>query len=77
MIDASSNLESFSVLNLLKCDYYILPVTQKDANSKYFIIPAHPATGILYVTNNNPEFISGHNRLKVRMKEDTLTTSWR
>jgi hypothetical protein len=32
--------------------------------SKYFIIPAYPAKGILYITGDNPEFISGHVRLR-------------
>jgi hypothetical protein len=33
-------------------------------NNNYFIVPASPATGILYITESNPEFISGHVRLR-------------
>jgi hypothetical protein len=32
--------------------------------TEYFIIPAAPATGILFVTYDNPGFISGHVRLR-------------
>jgi hypothetical protein len=32
----------------------------------YIIIPANPATGILYVTKNSPDFISGHLRMRGR-----------
>ena len=32
----------------------------------YSVIPATPATGILYITQNNPEFISGHIRMRGR-----------
>jgi hypothetical protein len=53
------------VLDLIKCDFQILPASKMDdANNNYIVIPAHPATGVLYITNNNPEFISGHVRLK-------------
>jgi hypothetical protein len=66
MMKAPSSLfDSFSILDLIKCHYQILPVSkEEDMNSKYFIIPAHPATGVLYITINNPEFISGHIRLR-------------
>ena len=33
-------------------------------NNNYFIVPASPATGILYITENSPGFISGHVRLR-------------
>jgi hypothetical protein len=33
-------------------------------DSKYYIISAHPATGILYITTSSPDFISGHVRLR-------------
>jgi hypothetical protein len=32
----------------------------------YFVIPTSPATGILYITENNPEFISGQIRVRGR-----------
>jgi hypothetical protein len=59
-------MKSRSALDLIKCDYYTMPVATKkqDADNKYFAIPAHPATGVLYITSNNPEFISGHIRLR-------------
>jgi len=36
----------------------------KEYDNKYCIIPAYPATGILYITANSPDFISGHIRLR-------------
>ena len=58
-------LDSINVLSLIKCQYHIVQVSKKeDTNSEYFIIPANPATGVLYITSNNPEFISGHIRLR-------------
>jgi hypothetical protein len=69
MIKTSSSLESFSALDLIKCDYHIMPAAKNEyANDKYFMIPAYPATGVLYITSNNPEFISGH--LRVRGKDE-------
>jgi hypothetical protein len=38
----------------------------EQAYDKYFTIPTHPAKGVLYVTQNNPEFISGHVRMRGR-----------
>lgn len=40
-----------------------MPVTKQINN---FVLPAYPATGILYVTANSPDFISGHIRLRGR-----------
>jgi hypothetical protein len=51
-------LDTFNLLDLIKCDYY----HSKDNN--YAIIEATPATGILYVTENSPYFLSGHVRLR-------------
>jgi hypothetical protein len=63
MMDAP--LDSINVLDLIKCQYQTVQVSKKEeTNSKYFIIPANPATGVLYITSNNPEFISGHIRLR-------------
>ena len=53
--------ENFDVLTMIRCKYKIL-----DFDQKYFIIPASPATGILYITQNNPEFISGDIRVRGR-----------
>lgn len=58
---------SINVMNLIKCKYHILSPIEGDfnnCNSKYFIIPASPAKGILFVTHDNREFISGHVRLR-------------
>ena len=38
----------------------------EDGDQKYFTIPASPTTGILYITENNPEFISGQVRVRGR-----------
>ena len=55
-----------NVIDLIKCKYHISPITEQnnDNNDKYFIISASPATGILFVTQSNLEFISGHVRLR-------------
>jgi len=58
------SLDPVNLLNLIKCKYHhTLPETKENDN-KYCIIPAHPATGILYITSNSPDFISGHVRLR-------------
>src|SRR5687768_17441075 len=41
---------------LLKCNYL--------ESEKYVVVEANPATGILYITKNSPQFISGHLRLR-------------
>ena len=47
-------VKSIEVLSAVEGDF-------NNCNSKYFIIPAgSPAKGILFVTYDNPEFISGH-----------------
>ena len=53
--------ENFSVLTMIRCNFKII-----DGDQKYFIILASPATGILYITQNNPEFISGDIRVRGR-----------
>jgi hypothetical protein len=53
--------ENFNVLTMIRCNYKIIY-----GDKKYFIIPASPATGALYITENNPEFISGHVRARGR-----------
>src|SRR5712691_7059673 len=52
-----------NVLNLIRCKYEIIT---GEENKKYFTIPTTPATGILYITHNNPEFISGQIRVRGR-----------
>jgi len=49
-----------NISSLIKCKYIDLSTLHKN----YFIIPANPATGILYITENSPDFISGHLRLR-------------
>jgi hypothetical protein len=47
----------FSVLDLIRCDYS----EEEDMdNKKYYVVLASPATGVLYVTEDNPRFIAGH-----------------
>lgn len=54
-----------SVVDLIKCNYFISD-TEADGKASYIIIRATPATGILHVTKNSPDFISGHIRLRGR-----------
>jgi hypothetical protein len=58
-----NNLLFFSsfLLDLIKCNYYY-----HSEASNYIIILATPATGILYITKNSPDFLSGHVRLRGR-----------
>jgi hypothetical protein len=49
-----------NISSLIKCKYIDLSTLHKN----YFIIPANPATGILYITENSPDYISGHVRLR-------------
>ena len=53
-------MQNFSVLNLIRSDRIKL----LEHSNTYYTIPADPATGVLYVTQNNPEFISGHIRMR-------------
>jgi hypothetical protein len=53
-----------NILNLIQCKYDI--IATRDKNKKYFTIPTNPATGILYVTQNNPELTLGQIRVRGR-----------
>jgi len=53
---------NFNILNLIRVRYDTIITGCR----KYFIVPATPATGSLYVTQNNQEFISGHVRVRGR-----------
>ena len=53
---------NFNVLNLIRCKYTIV----EDRHQKCFSILASPARGVLYVTKDNPEYISGHVRVRGR-----------
>ena len=51
------------ILDLIKCEYTV----QTDGNNnKYFIILAGPAKGVLYITENSPDYISGQVRMRGR-----------
>jgi hypothetical protein len=52
----------FNLLNLLRCKHK----EEEFGNQKYIIIPATPAKGILYITQNSPGYISGHIRARAR-----------
>lgn len=59
----TSMCTEINVLNLIRCDY----MEGRDGdNKKYFIVFAGPATGALYITEDNPGFISGHIRARAR-----------
>jgi hypothetical protein len=51
-----------SVLNLIRCKY----TEEGVGDDKYFIILANPARGVLFITEDNPGFISGHVRMRGR-----------
>ncbi|MFZ0326852.1 MAG: hypothetical protein WBP64_09625 [Nitrososphaeraceae archaeon] len=53
-------MNNLNILNLIKCKY----IVHRDHTNKYLIILAEPATGILYITENSPGFISGHLRMR-------------
>ncbi|MGA9843165.1 MAG: hypothetical protein WBQ25_12685 [Nitrososphaeraceae archaeon] len=51
------------ILDLIKCKCEVLT----DGNShKYYIILAGPAKGVLYITENSPDYISGQVRMRGR-----------
>jgi hypothetical protein len=60
----SCKRSNFNVLNLIRCKYDL--IIREIGNQEYYVIPATPATGLLYITKNNPEFISGQIRVRGR-----------
>ena len=56
--ELASEEDSFRIEKLLKCKYQQL--------GSYIQLTAGPATGVLYITENSPQFISGHIRLRGR-----------
>jgi hypothetical protein len=56
-------MNNLNILNLIRCKFESVVST---SGHNYFVIPATPATGILYVTQENHEFISGHIRMRGR-----------
>jgi hypothetical protein len=63
----SSN--SINVLDLIKCDHYIVPptknTTNKDKNVQSIVLTT-PVVGNTYITNHNTRFLSGQIRLRGR-----------
>jgi len=51
------------VLTMIRCKYGIISSSEYQT---YFTIPANPATGTLFVTDNNRQFISGQIRVRGR-----------
>lgn len=56
-------MTNFIISNLIKCKYESVNSSNNN-HKKYFIMSADPATGILYITENSPGFISGHLRMR-------------
>ena len=52
--------DTFNVMNLIKCPFELFP---KDNPDRY-ILSTNPITSILFVTYNNPSFLSGQARAK-------------
>ena len=46
--------------------HLIRPKCLVDLSEDYIVVPAKPATGVLYITKRNPSFISGHLRMRGR-----------
>lgn len=55
-------MNNFDISKLIKCKYECVNSSNSN-HKKYFIMPGDPATGILYITENSPGFISGHLRI--------------
>ena len=54
---------TLNILDLIKCEY----VTLTDANgNKYFIILGGPAKGVIYITENSLDYMSGQARVRGR-----------
>lgn len=51
-----------NILSLIKCRYYPLPPSPEPATT-YIILPK-PLKGALFITKDNPSFISGHVRVR-------------
>jgi hypothetical protein len=52
----------FNALNLVQCKY----TQERDGDQKYIIILATPAKGVLFITQNSPQSISGQIRVRGR-----------
>jgi len=57
-----SNIPNFSLLNLIRCKYR----EEQDRDQRYFIMLASPVKGVLFTTQNSPQFISGQIRVRGR-----------
>lgn len=69
-IKIQKNLTSnpIKAIDLIKSRHYVLPPTEEGGptknNNRQFIILATPAKGNLFITFENPAFVSGHVRLR-------------
>jgi len=57
-----NHIPNFSLLNLIHCKYR----EEGDGDQGYFIMLASPARGVLFITQNSPQFISGQIRVRGR-----------
>ena len=64
-MSASALTSTSLLLDLIKCNYFISE-PEAEEGSSYIIIKATPATGVLYITENSPDFVSGQIRLRGR-----------
>ena len=56
-------MNNFDISSLIKCKYEYVNSSNSN-HKKYFIMPGDPVTGILYITEKCPGFISGHLRMR-------------
>ena len=52
--------------SMIDIRHLIRPKCLVDLSEDYTVVPAKPATGVLYITKRNPSFISGHLRMRGR-----------
>ncbi len=60
-VKVRKDLDNIHIIDRIKCEY---TVRTDGNNNRYSTILASPATGVLYVTQNSPHFISGHVRMR-------------
>ena len=58
----------FNVIDLIRCKSHHLEID----GTNYYNIPANPAIGLLYVTEQNLGFISGHIRMRGNCCSDNV-----
>jgi len=57
-----NHIPDFNLLHLIHCKYR----EEGDGDQGYFIMLASPAKGVLFITQNSPQFISGQIRVRGR-----------